>query len=130
MRSFAAGNTRIYELEPIFGRISYPHTPSEILGYTTNTTAGGTLSTTAYGFSGITRSGAGQYRLSFNALKFAPAAGTSYKVRVDCQNTSDGRTYYVAGQTTTYVDLVFKDASGANADCDTFDVFLYGRPGV
>lgn len=131
VRSFAAGTTGIYrDVEPIFGRVVYPHTPSEVLAYCRNTAAGGTLDSTAFGFSSISKTGTGQYTLNFDTLKFSPVGGgTTYRTNVEIGSTA-GRTYYVNGQTATSVSLVFKDLAGANADCDFFDVFIYGRPGI
>lgn len=130
VRSFAAGITNIYrDVEPVFKRVVYPHTPSEIMAYCRNTAAGGTLDSTAFGFSSITRTGAGQYTINFNAAKFLPNGGTAYRTKVEIGSTV-GRTYYVAGQTASSLSLVFKDLSNVAADCDFFDVFIYGRPGL
>lgn len=130
VRSFNSNATNIYrDVEPVFKRVVYPHTPSEILAYCRNTSASGNLDSTEFGFSTITRTGVGQYTINFDATKFVPAAGISYRIKVEIGSTS-GRTYYVNGQTASSVLLSFKDLSGAFADCDLFDVFVYGRPGI
>ena len=130
VRSFAASPTHIYrDVEPVFYRVVYPHTPSEIMAYCRNTAAGGTLDSTAFGFSSISRTGAGQYTINFNAAKFAPNGGTAYRIKVEIGSVA-GRTYYIAGQTASSISLVFKDLSNVPADCDFFDVFVYGRPGL
>jgi hypothetical protein len=132
VRSFAASPTNLYrDAEPLWGRVIYPHDPTQVLAYARNTAAGGTLDSNAWGFSSISRSAAGQYRLNFDTTKIIPASGTSYRVRVDISDfAGGGRTYYVATQTTTHVDLVFRNSAGANTDCDSFDVCLFGRPGI
>jgi hypothetical protein len=130
VRSFAASPTNIYrDVEPVFHRVVYPHTPSEIMAYCRNTAAGGTLDSTAFGFSSISRTGAGQYTINFDAAKFAPNGGTAYRTRVEIGSVA-GSTYYVAGQTSSSISLVFKNLANVAADCDLFDVFVYGRPGL
>lgn len=132
VRSLVASPTNLYrDADPVFGRVTYPHDPTQVLAYARNTAAGGTLDSNAWGFSSITRTGAGQYRLNFDTTKIVPAAGSAYRVRVDIGDFSGGgRTYYVSSSTTTFIELVFRNTSGVAADCDTFDVYLFGRPGV
>jgi hypothetical protein len=129
VHNYAATVTDIYKtVEPVFKRVVYPHTPSEVVAYCRNTAAGGTLDSTAFGFTSIAKTGTGQYTLTFDATKFAPNGGTAFRTKVEIGSTA-GRTYYVNGQTATTVLLVFKDLANAVADCDFFDVFIYGRPG-
>jgi len=68
LNSYIASATKLYrDVDPIFGRVVYPNTPSEILAYAKNTTNAGALDSTAFGFSGITRNGDLQCRIGYRA---------------------------------------------------------------
>lgn len=128
--SFAASPTHLYrDVAPIFGRVMYPHTPSEVMASARNTSNAGTLESTAFGFASITRTGAGAYTLTFSAAFSSPSGGTAFRTRVEPGSVA-GRTCYVVTQTATTVLLQFLDLGGAAADCGLFDVYVSGRPGL
>ena len=130
IRSFAGGANNIYrDTEPVWGRVVYPFTPSEILVTGRNTSNGGTLDSADFGISSISRISAGLYRFNFDTTKFAPSSGTFYRVMVDIGSTQ-GRTSFIQAQTSTYIEIQLKDLANVAADCDFFDIFIYGRPGV
>jgi len=129
LNSYISGATKLYrDVDPIFGRIVYPNDPTEVLAYAKNTTNAGSLDSTAFGFSGITRNGAGDYTLTYDATKFAPITGTHVRELVSI-GTTTGRTYYVSAYATGSIRLIFKDLSAVSTDTDTFEVRMYGKPG-
>jgi len=129
LNSYIASGTKLYrDVDPIFGRIVYPNSPSEVLAYAKNTTNGGSLDSTSFGFSGITRNGAGDYTLTYDATKFVPLTATHVREIVTI-GTTTGRTYYVSAYATGSIRIIFKDLSAVSTDTDTFEVRMYGKPG-
>lgn len=117
--------------EPTFGRLQFPHSPSEVLAYAkiSSGSDGLTTLTAPVGlFSEVVQSPAGYYRLIFDQSVFAPHSGGSYltKVHVDSVN---GMTWFVAGQSASEVHIQFKESTtGAAAPCSEFYVEIAGNP--
>ncbi len=130
LTSYALGATQLYrDVEPIFGRIIYPNSPSEVLALCRSTGANlAILDAASQGFSAITRTRQGTYDCVFDTSKFSPLNGAHYWVRV-MPGGSAVRHAEVKVQTAAKVTIVFRDADAVLQDCDFFVVEIIGRPG-
>ncbi len=117
--------------EPTFGRVQFPHSPSEMIAYAhvfNGSLTSPTVTAPAEMFAAITESSIGYYKLIFNQSRFAPHSGSSYLTRVRADSI-DGRTWFVAGQSASEVHIQFKSAmTGAAASCSDFHVEIVGNP--
>lgn len=130
LTSYASGATQLYrDVEPIFGRIIYPNSPSEVLALCRNTSPNpANLDAASQGFLAVIRTRQGTYDCVFDISKFSPLNGTHYWVRV-MPGSSSIRFAEVAAQLATKITIVFRDAEGAARDCAFFDAEIIGRPG-
>lgn len=119
--------TLFKDYEPIFGRLQYPHSPGETVAFSKVTGGTGTPTQAARGFSSISKIGTGLYRLQFDPAKWSSFAGTSYGVKVYPSGIA-GFVSFVQTQSTSLVEVQFRDTTGATADCSDFTIEIYGNP--
>jgi hypothetical protein len=130
LTSYVSGAAQLYrDVEPIFGRIIYPNSPSEVLALCRNTSANpAILDAASQGFSAITRTQQGTYDCVFDTSKFSPLNGAHYWVRV-MPGGSAMRHAAVMVQSAAKITIVFRDVEGSYQDCDFFVAEIIGRPG-
>ena len=130
LTSYVPGATQLYrDVEPIFGRIVYPNSPSEVLAICRNTGANpAILDAASEGFSKITRTRQGTYDCDFDTSKFSPLNGAHYWVGV-MPGGSAMRHAEVMVQSAAKITIAFRDMEGSYQDCDFFVAEIIGRPG-
>lgn len=130
LTSYVSNATQLYrDVEPIFGRIVYPNSPSEVLALCRNTSANpAVMDAASQGFSGIARIEKGAYDCFFDTSKFSPPDGAHYWARV-MPGGSAIRHVEVISQSAAKITIVFRDLEQSYQDCDFFVVEIIGRPG-
>lgn len=115
------------DFEPIFGRLRYPHSSGETVAFSSVTNGLTTPTQSARGFSAITKVSTGLYRLTFDPAMWSASAGSAYGVRVSPSGVA-GLVDFVQTKAPSFVEIQFKDTTGAIADCSDFTVEIYGSP--
>lgn len=130
LASYVPDAAQLYrDVEPIFGRIIYPNSPSQVLALCRNTSANpAMLDAASQGFLAIVRTRLGIYDCVFDTSKFSPLNGTHYWVRV-LPGGSKMRHAEVILQSAAKATIAFRDVEGSYQDCDSFVAEIIGRPG-